>query len=118
MSVISVDLAVIGGGPAGLAAAQAAVDAGARSIVIFDRQSELGGILSQCIHNGFGLRYFKEELTGPEYAQRFIDRLSEYPQIQVKNETMVVKLTSDLRIQALNPRDGLLNYQAQAVILA
>lgn len=118
MSVISVDLAVIGGGPAGLAAAQAAVDAGARSIVIFDRQSELGGILSQCIHNGFGLRYFKEELTGPEYAQRFIDRLSEYPQIQVKKETMVVKLTSDLRIQALNPRDGLLNYQAQAVILA
>lgn len=118
MSVISVDLAVIGGGPAGLAAAQAAADAGARSIVIFDRQPELGGILSQCIHNGFGIRYFKEELTGPEYAQRFIDRLSEYPQIQVKNETMVVKLTSDLRIQALNPRDGLLNYQAQAVILA
>lgn len=118
MSVISVDLAVIGGGPAGLAAAQAAADAGARSIVIFDRQPELGGILSQCIHNGFGLRYFKEELTGPEYAQRFIDRLSEYPQIQVKNETMVVKLTSDLRIQALNPQDGLLNYQAQAVILA
>ncbi|MGE5606444.1 MAG: NAD(P)/FAD-dependent oxidoreductase [Bacteroidota bacterium] len=118
MSVISVDLAVIGGGPAGLAAAQAAADAGAGSIVIFDRQPELGGILSQCIHNGFGLRYFKEELTGPEYAQRFIDRLSGYPQIQVKNETMVLKLTSDLRIQALNTRDGLLNYQAQAVILA
>lgn len=118
MSVLSVDLAVIGGGPAGLAAAQAAADAGVSSIVIFDRQPELGGILSQCIHNGFGLRYFKEELTGPEYAQRFIDRLSAYPQIQVKNETMVVKLTSDLRIQALNPQDGLLNYQAKAVILA
>lgn len=118
MSVISVDLAVIGGGPAGLAAAQAAADAGARQIVIFDRQNELGGILSQCIHNGFGLRYFKEELTGPEYAQRFIDRLPDYPQIQVKNETMVLKLTSDLRIQAVNSRDGLLNYQARAVILA
>lgn len=118
MSVISVDLAVIGGGPAGLAAAQAAADAGASSIVIFDRQKELGGILSQCIHNGFGLRYFKEELTGPEYAQRFIDRLPDYPQIQVKDETMVLKLTSELRIQAVNARDGLVNYQARAVILA
>ena len=118
MSVISVDLAVIGGGPAGLAAAQAAAQAGAGSIVIFDRQQELGGILTQCIHNGFGLRYFKEELTGPEYAQRFIDRLPEYPQIQVKHGTMVLKLTSDLRIQALNSKDGLINYQARAVILA
>lgn len=118
MSVISVDLAVIGGGPAGLAAAQAAAQAGADSIVIFDRQQELGGILSQCIHNGFGLRYFKEELTGPEYAQRFTDRLPEYRQIQVKHETMVLKLTSDLRIQTLNSKDGLLNYQARAVILA
>ena len=118
MSVILVDLAVIGGGPAGLAAAQAAADAGASRIVIFDRQKELGGILSQCIHNGFGLRYFKEELTGPEYAQRFVDRLSQYPQIQVKNETMVLKLTPDLRIQAVNSRDGLLNYQARAIILA
>ncbi len=118
MSVISIDLAVIGGGPAGLAAAQAGADAGAGSIVIFDRQQELGGILSQCIHNGFGLRYFKKELTGPEYAQRFIDSLPEYPQIQVKNETTVLKLTSDLRIQALNSRDGLLNYRARAVVLA
>lgn len=118
MTVISVDLAVIGGGPAGLAAAQAAADAGASRIVIFDRQKELGGILSQCIHNGFGLRYFKEELTGPEYAQRFINRLLEYPQIEVKNETMVLKLTPDLRIQTVNSRDGLLNYQARAIILA
>lgn len=118
MSEISVDLAVIGGGPAGLAAAQAAADAGASRIVIFDRQKELGGILPQCIHNGFGLRYFKEELTGPEYAQRFIDLLAEYPQIEVKNETMVLKITSDRRLQAINSRDGLINYHAQAIILS
>lgn len=118
MSEILIDLAVIGGGPAGLAAAQAAADAGAGHIVIFDRQKELGGILSQCIHNGFGLRYFKEELTGPEYAQRFVDRLADYPQIEVKQETMVLKLTSDLKVQAVNSRDGILNYRARAVILA
>ena len=118
MSEITVDLAVIGGGPAGLAAAQAAADSGVGSIVIFDRQPELGGILTQCIHNGFGLRFFKEELTGSEYAQRFIDRLSVYPQIQIKNETMVLKLTDDLRIETVNSRDGLLNYKARAVILA
>ena len=69
------DLIVIGGGPAGLAGACAAWEAGLRRILIVERDKELGGILNQCIHNGFGLHYFKEELTGPEYAGRFIDCL-------------------------------------------
>jgi NADPH-dependent 2,4-dienoyl-CoA reductase/sulfur reductase-like enzyme len=113
-----IDVAVIGGGPAGLAAAQAAAEGGAGKIVVFDRQKELGGILTQCIHNGFGLRYFKEELTGPEYAQRFIDRLAEYPQIEVKNATMVLQLTADRQLVTTSARDGLVNYRAKAVILA
>lgn len=113
-----IDIAVIGGGPAGLAAAIAAAEAGIERIVIFDRQAELGGILNQCIHNGFGLRYFKEELTGPEYAERFIARLTDYPQIEVKLETMVVELTADKQIVTTSRRDGWKIYQAKAVILA
>ena len=70
-----VELAIIGGGPAGLAAAAAAYEAGCRDILIFEREESLGGILRQCIHNGFGLHTFKEELTGPEYAQRYIDKI-------------------------------------------
>jgi len=113
-----IDIAVIGGGPAGLAAAIAAAEAGVERIVIFDRQAELGGILNQCIHNGFGLRYFKEELTGPEYAARFIAQLAEYPQIEVKLETMVVELTPDRQIITTSRKDGWKIYQANAVILA
>jgi NADPH-dependent 2,4-dienoyl-CoA reductase/sulfur reductase-like enzyme len=113
-----IDVAVIGGGPAGLAAAIAAAEGGAGTIVVFDRQKELGGILTQCIHNGFGLRYFAEELTGPEYAQRFMDRLAEYPQIEVKKETMVLELTADRQLVTTSARDGLLGYRAKAVILA
>lgn len=114
----AIDIAVIGGGPAGLAAAIAAAKAGVERIVIFDRQAELGGILNQCIHNGFGLRYFKEELTGPEYAARFIAQLAEYPQIEVKLETMVVELTADKQLITTSRRDGWNLYQAKAVILA
>jgi NADPH-dependent 2,4-dienoyl-CoA reductase/sulfur reductase-like enzyme len=113
-----IDVAVIGGGPAGLAAAQAAAAGGVAKIIIFDRQKELGGILTQCIHNGFGLRYFKEELTGPEYAGRFIDRLAKYPQIEVKSETMVLQLTEDRQLITTSARDGLVTYRAKAVILA
>lgn len=72
---LSYDIVVIGGGPAGLAAAYSAWENGARNILILERDQELGGILNQCIHNGFGLHYFKEELTGPEYAGRFIELL-------------------------------------------
>lgn len=113
-----IDVAVIGGGPAGLAAAMAAADGGAEKIVIFERQKELGGILTQCIHNGFGLRYFKEELTGPEYAWRFIDQLANYPMIEVKTETMVLELNADRQLVTTSARDGLVRYRAKAVILA
>ena len=85
------DLIVIGGGPAGLAAAAAAYDAGERSILVLERDTRLGGILNQCIHNGFGLHTFQEELTGPEYAQRYIDKLTER-EIEYKLDTMVMSL--------------------------
>jgi len=87
----NLDLAVIGGGPAGLAAALAAYDEGIRDITIFEREDTLGGILNQCIHNGFGLHSFHEELTGPEYAQRYIDRVKAL-QIPVLTGTMVLEL--------------------------
>ena len=85
------NLIIIGGGPAGLAAAVSAYDAGERSILVLERDLRLGGILNQCIHNGFGLHTFQEELTGPEYAQRFIDRLTERG-IAYKSDTMVVSV--------------------------
>lgn len=70
------DLVIVGGGPAGLAAAESAFDAGIKDIVVLEREQRLGGILNQCVHNGFGLHTFNEELTGPEYAQRYIDRVA------------------------------------------
>ena len=86
------DLVIVGGGPAGLAAAVAARDAGLQDILIIERDHELGGILNQCIHNGFGLHTFKEELTGPEYAQRFIDQVLER-NIDYKLNTMVMDIS-------------------------
>lgn len=115
--MINYDLAVIGGGPAGLAAAVAAKESGIDSLLIIDREAELGGILNQCIHNGFGLHTFKEELTGPEYAQRFIDKVDDLS-IDYKLNTMVVDVTDDKRIYAVNQEEGLLEIQAKAVILA
>ena len=88
------DLIVIGGGPAGLAAACSAWEAGLRRILIVERDKELGGILNQCIHNGFGLHYFKEELTGPEYAGRFIEMLADTG-VEVRLDTMVLEVTAD-----------------------
>ena len=88
------DLIVIGGGPAGLAAAVSARDHGIESILIIERDKELGGILNQCIHNGFGLHTFKEELTGPEYASRFIEQVAERG-IEYKLNTMVMDIAAD-----------------------
>ena len=95
------DVVIIGGGPAGLAAAVAAYDAGIRDILILERDKELGGILNQCIHNGFGLHTFQEELTGPEYAQRFINQV-EVRKIQYLLNTMVMDISRDKQITALN----------------
>jgi NADPH-dependent 2,4-dienoyl-CoA reductase/sulfur reductase-like enzyme len=113
-----VKLMIIGAGPAGLAAAVAAADAGVDDILLLDRMEEMGGILQQCIHNGFGLRYFEEELTGTEYAQRFIDQVLGRPKISVKTNTMVVEVREDLRVTTINPQDGMVIYQAEAIILA
>ncbi|MDO4330873.1 MAG: FAD-dependent oxidoreductase [Lachnospiraceae bacterium] len=111
------DIVIIGGGPAGLAAAVAARKSGVDSILILERDKELGGILNQCIHNGFGLHTFKEELTGPEYAARFIDQVKEL-QIEYKLHTMVMDISHDKVVTAMNREEGMFTIQAKAVILA
>ena len=111
------DLVIVGGGPAGLAAAVSAKDNGIDSILIIERDKELGGILNQCIHNGFGLHTFKQELTGPEYASRFIDEVLERG-IEYKLNTMVMDITADKVVTVMNREDGMVQIQAKAVILA
>ena len=111
------DLIVIGGGPAGLAAAQSAWDKGLKNILIVERDKELGGILNQCIHNGFGLHHFKEELTGPEYAGRFVKLLSETG-VEVRLDTMVLELTPDKRVHMVGKATGYRVEEAKAIVLA
>ena len=115
--MINRNLVIIGGGPAGLAAAKSAYDNGERDILILERENVLGGILNQCIHNGFGLHTFKEELTGPEYAKRYIDEV-EKRGIEYKLETTVLKVGTDKVVTAVNERDGLMKIQAKAIIFA
>lgn len=111
------DLIIIGGGPAGLAAAKEAWDQGVRDILIIERDRLLGGILNQCIHNGFGLHRFKEELTGPEYAAKYIDLLRE-TEVKVKSDTMVIHLTGDKEVHCVSATGGYEVLSAKAVILA
>ena len=111
------ELVVIGGGPAGLAAAYKAYEDGVRQILIIERDKELGGILNQCIHNGFGLHYFKEQLTGPEYAQKFIHMLASTT-VEVMTDTMVLEMTKDKRIYAMNSTEGYMEIKAKAIVLA
>lgn len=111
------DLVIVGGGPAGLAAAVSAKDNGIDSILIIERDDQLGGILNQCIHNGFGLHTFKEELTGPEYAGRFIAQVEERG-IEYKLNTMVMDISNDKVVTAMNKTDGMFQIEAKAVVLA
>ena len=111
------DVIVIGGGPGGMAAACAACGGGASSVLLIERDREVGGILNQCIHSGFGLHHFKEELTGPEYAGRFAAMLKE-TETEVLTDTMVLEVTADRRVKCLNSRDGYREYSAGAIVLA
>ena len=117
MSERSVDILVIGAGPAGLAAAIAAREKGIESILVLERENEPGGILRQCIHNGFGLHRFKEELTGPEYAQRDIDRAAELG-IEIECSTMVLSVSPDRTVTCISSAKGFRTIRAKAVVLA
>lgn len=117
MSEQYTQLAVIGGGPAGLAAALAAWESGLRDITIIERDQEAGGILNQCIHNGFGLHYFKEELTGPEYAGRFLDLLQSTG-IKLLTDSMVLDISPEKVISLVSPAEGYRELRAGAVVLA
>ena len=114
---IKMDLVIVGGGPAGMAAAVAAYEAGIRDLVILEREDSLGGILKQCIHNGFGLHRFGEELTGPEYAYRYEKQVRELG-IPFMTDTMVIDINADKTVTAMNKERGIFLIDAKAIILA
>ena len=111
------DIVIVGGGPAGLSAAYSAWQNGAKSVLVIERDRELGGILQQCIHNGFGLHHFKEELTGPGYAHRCIELVKDKPEIECLTDTMVLSVEKDKTVIAVSPEHGLIKVQGKTVIL-
>ncbi len=111
------DVIVIGAGPAGLAAALKAKQTGCENVLIIERDTQAGGILNQCIHNGFGLHYFKEELTGPEYADRFIEEVKNAG-IPIMLNTMVLDITKDRQVHAVSPEEGFCAFNAKSIVLA
>jgi len=117
MKLSDMDVAVIGSGPAGMAAAIRAKEEGAEHVLILERQEQLGGLLHQCVHNGFGLFYFEQDLTGPEYGHRFAEKVKDLG-IQVLLETMVTQISPDRQITAVNNREGVLRLKPKSIVLA
>lgn len=118
MQRIETEILIVGGGPAGLAAALEAEKQGAESIMIIERDTELGGILPQCIHDGFGIHEYGRRLTGPQYAQEYIDQVCASGHIEVRLDTMVLEVTPDKTVYACNSAEGILQIQAKAVLFA